>query len=284
MTPSRNPSVRRPEAIRNLLASLTLALAACGGDSEQANSAPPPPPPPAQEVAVESVEDVMKRLGIDRRVKMDESERPSLGDPADMQRLETVLRFFDAMVKGDADRLRPMLSKPDQATLELMTKDGQWAAATSGIDRVTVGCCAGPEPETCAVLAIFATGDRFDPQLWTLSGTDSLSLAAVPQPRGIMEQLKGNKAEPRVQQWTRILKDQADRAKQPDEKVEITQQDRSVNGEDSGSEDGSSPGQPSAPEAPKGPGKRKPGGTPVPGPKGPGGPSPGAPGGPSSPE
>lgn len=277
MTPSRNLSVRRPEALRTLLASVTLALAACGGgSSDEANNAPPPPPPPPkQEVVVESVADVMKRLGIDRRVKMDETERPNSGDAnTDLKRLEAVLTFFDAMVKGDAARVKPMLSKADQATLELMMSDGQWEKATGSIDRVTVGCCSGAEPETCMALAIYTSGDRFDPQLWTVRTAEATSFEAMPQPPGIMEQLKGSKAEPRVQQWTKILKDQVDRSKQPDEKVELAQQDRSIGGE-GGSEGESSPGAPSAPEGPKGPGKRKPGGPSVPTPKGPG-----APGGP----
>lgn len=267
--------------MRTLLAALFLALAACGGgdSAEQASTAPPPPPPPKQEVAVESVADVMKRLGIDRRVKMDESERPNSGDAAaDMKRLEAVLRFFDGMVKGDAAKVRPMLSKADQTTLDLMQQDGQWTKATTGIERVTVGCCGGPEPETCMALAIYSTGDRFDPQLWTVRGADTVAFEAMPQPPGIMEQLKGSKAEPRVQQWTKILKDQSDRAKQPDEKVELSQQDRSIEGEGGSAEGGSSPGEPSTPDAPKGPGKRKPGGPSVPAPKGPGGP-----GGPAGP-
>ncbi len=282
MTPSRNPSVRRPDAIRTLLAALVLTLAACGGgdSAEQAETAPPPPPPaPKEEVASESVADVMKRLGIDRRVKMDESERPGMGDvAADTRRLEAVLKFFDAMVKGDADRLRPMLSKADQETLELMLKDGQWAAATGGIDRVTLGCCAGSEQEGCVTLAVFTIGDRFDAQLWNLPDVEKVAFVAVAQPPGILEQLKGSKTEPRVKQWNDSLRAMSERAKQPDEKVELAQQDRSIGGEggDGESAPGGSPSD--TPDAPKGPGKRKPGGPSVPAPKGPGGP-----GGPAGP-
>lgn len=281
MTPSRNRSVRRPDPIRTLLAVLVLALAACGGGepAEQAEAAPPPPPPPKEEVASESVADVMKRLGIDRRVKMDESERPNMGDvAADTRRLEAVLRFFDAMVKGDADRLRPMLSKPDQETLELMLKDGQWAAATASIDRVTLGCTGGSEQEGCVTLAVFTIGDRFDAQLWNLPDDSKVAFVAVAQPPGILEQLKGSKTEPRVKQWSDALRAMTARAQQPDEKVELAQQDRSIGGE--GGEGEESPGgSPSdTPAAPKGPGKRKPGGPSVPAPKGPGGP-----GGPAGP-
>jgi len=284
MTRSTNPSVPDPaHLLRVAAAAAVLSLAACSGDSEDQAEAPPPPPP-VQAVEVESVADVMKRLGTDRRVRMDESERPNTGNPeTDQRALEATLTFFDGMVRGSADRVQPMLGDEDRKTLALMRQDGQWEAATAAIDRVTVGCAAGQEPETVMALGIYMNGDRFEAQLWTarLDG-ETVRFEAVPQPPGIIDQLKGNKAEPRVQQWMKILKEQVERSKQPDEKVEIPQQDRSLEGEggdDAGSEDSpSSPG--GQPSTPRGPGKRKPGGTPVNPPSSPGGPgSPSAPGG-----
>ena len=51
MTPSRNPSVRRPDAIAAALLVATLALAGCGKkEEEQAAQAPPPPSAPVETV------------------------------------------------------------------------------------------------------------------------------------------------------------------------------------------------------------------------------------------
>lgn len=288
MTRSTNPSVPDPiHFLRAAAISLALSLVGCGGGEESQQAEAPPPPPPVQVVELESVADVMKRLGIDRRVRMDESERPNTGNPeADLRALEATLTFFDGMVRGSADKVQPMLGDEDRKTLALMRQDGQWEAATGAIDRVTVGCAAGQEPDTVMALGIYMNGDRFETQLWTARlGDDAVRFEAVPQPPGIIDQLKGNKAEPRVQQWMKMLKEQVERSRQPDEKVEIPQQDRSLEGEGgdgAGSEDiPSSPGAPGGqPSAPRGPGKRKPGGPTVPGPSGPGGPSgPAGPGG-----
>ncbi len=270
--------MRRLELLQSALLAAVLALTACGKKEEEA-APPPPPPPPKQEVKVESVDDVMKRLAIDSRVKMDESERPNTGDAAgDLKRLEATLLFFNAMVKGDATKLKPMLSDADQTTLDLMQKDGQWKRATERIDRVTVGCTGGQEPETFMALGIFMTDDRFDPQLWSVKSpgaAEQCTFSAVPTPPNVIDQLKGNKAEPRVQQWVKILKEQLEKSKLPDEVVTVAQQDRSIEG-DSSSGGGDEPAAPSGPApggSPSGPGKRKGGGGPqAPGPKGPGGP------------
>ena len=157
--------MRRPELLQSALLAAVLALTACGKKEEEA-AAPPPPPPPKQEVKVESVADVMKRLAIDSRVKMDESERPTTGDAGgDLKRLEATLLFFNAMVKGDATKLKPMLSEADQTTLDLMQRDGQWKRATDRIDRVTVGCTGGQEPETFMALGWKGPdGNPFDMQ------------------------------------------------------------------------------------------------------------------------
>lgn len=268
--------MRKPELLRSAALATVLTLVACGKKEEE-SAPPPPPPPPKQEVKVETLAEMMQRLAIDSRVKMDESERPSTGDAAgDLKRLEATLLFFNAMVKGDATKLKPMLSEADQATLALMLQDGQWKRATDGIDRVTVGCTGGQEPDTFMALGTFMIGDRFDTQLWMVkspAGGESNVFVAVAAPPHIVDQLKGTKAEPRVQQWMKILKELAEKSKQPDEKVLASQQDRSIEGDTS---DAAEPSSPAPGGSPSKPGRGKGGGGPqVPGPKGPG-----APGGP----
>jgi len=283
MTHLKNHNARKPNhLLRIAWLCATIALCACGKKEEEV-VAVAYPVAVKQEVVVESVADVMNRLNIDPRVKMDESERPNTGDTAaDLKRLESTLLFFNAMVKGDADKVRPMLCEADRTTLEFMLKDGQWKSATESIDRVTVGCCASQEPETFMSLGVFMTGDHFDAQLWSVKSPgngEQNSFIAVAAPSQMMEQLRGTKAEPRVQQWMKILKDQADKAKLLDEKVTVAQQDRSIEGEATTESEPSAPGAPSKPSSPEGPGKRKPGGPTVPGPRGPGAPG-GAPSGP----
>lgn len=272
MTRWKNPSARRPDRMLRACGIFLVLLAASCGE-EEPPPPPPPPPPPKQEVVLEPVADVMKRLGIDARIRMDEAERPSSGDvPRDLRRLESVLRFFDAMVKGDAGRLRPMLSPDDQQTLDLMEKEGQWSRASVGIDRVYVGCCGGPDPETIATLAMFLGRDGFTAQLWTVGDGEAAAFTAVPQPRGIEGRLVGLRTEPRYQQWNRILKEQAELAKQPDEKPEEVRQNRGTADES----DASAPAGPaSSPgDQPKGPGRRRQKGEPVkPGGLPPGGPA-----------
>ncbi len=238
MTQSRNTTVRKSESIARTLLILTLCLAACG----QEESAPPPaavakaaPPPPPPQAVEEPISEVIARLGIDPRIKMDESERPKTPDPSgDGLRLEATLKFFDAMVKGNAEALKPMLSDDDQTTLASMQKDGQWKRVNADVTRVVVGCTNGQEPDTFLALGVFTVGDRFEAQLWSIQspmGGEQNKFVAMASPTDVMEQLKGTKAEPRVQQWLKILKDLADKSKQPDVVVDLPQQDRSVQGE-----------------------------------------------------
>lgn len=249
--------MRRPDVLRAFLLAATLALAACGEKKEEVQqAAAPPPPPPKQEVPDETVADVAKRLGIDARVRMDESERPKSGDAAaDLKRLEAALKFFDAMVNARADALRPMLGDRDRGTLAAMEKDGQWKVVNQDVERVSVGF--GGEK----VLAVYMVGDRFDGQLWQVSEADgAVRFTALPTPPGIMATLEGTKAEPRIQQWESVVRQRGDQARKPDEAVEVQQQDRSVQGEDAGSSGGapasppSSPGGPGSPSSPRRPG------------------------------
>lgn len=231
MTPPRRPSVRRPEPLRVTLLAAALLLSGCGKKEEAAPPPPPPPPPPKVEVKPETVAEIVQRLGLDARVRMDEGERPNTGDASkDLARLEMALKFLDGMVTGKADAVRPLLTARDQATLEAMVKDGQWKRASEGIDRANAGW-AGDK-----MLVLYTVGDRFDVQLWEVVQVDGEDrLNALPQPPGIVDQLKGSKADPRIQQWEKIVKEFTDKGKEPDENPELPQQDRTVAGESGGS-------------------------------------------------
>ena len=259
MTPSRNPSVRRLDAIRAALIVGVLALAACGEKKEEQvqQAAPPPPPPPKQEVPDETVADVAKRLGIDARVRMDDSEGPKTGDAGnDLKRTEATLKFFDAMVCAKADALRPLLSDRDRATLAAMEADGQWKRVNEGVDRVTIGF-GGDK-----VLAIYAVGDGFQAQFWEVSDAgDGVRFKALPSARNALDFLEGTKADPRIQQWLHLEQMRTNQASKPDEAVDVPQEDRSVQGEDSSAPAGApaapsgSPGGPGGPGSPRRPGR-----------------------------
>jgi hypothetical protein len=246
MTPSRNPSVRRPDAFRCALAAALLSLVACGEEKKEEAPPPPPPPAPVETVKAETVEEVIVRLGVDKRVRMQESERPSTGDAAaDQRQLETVLKFFDAMLNAKDDVVKPLLSKGDQATLEAMVRDGQWKALGTDVERVDVGC-VGPE-----VLAVFFVGDSLQGQFWTVAPSkdnpDQLefqSFAALPR---MMDRVSGTTAEPRLKMWAAETRKFFDKGKEPDLPLESAQEDRSVKGEDP-SQAGGGGGQPSKPK------------------------------------
>lgn len=243
MTPSRNPSVRRPDAIGATLLVAVLAVAGCGKKEEdQAAQAPPPPPAPVETVKVESVEEVVTRLGLDKRLRMEESERPSSGDAAsDMKRLEALLVFFDAMLNAKEDAIKPMLSARDKATLETMVKAGEWKTLGQDVDRVSIGC-AGPD-----VLAVFLVGDKFQGQLWTFAESkdnpDQIQLEAQPNWPNMMDKLSGTTAEPRIKQWMAYTRSSLEESKKPDVPLESAQEDRSVKGEEPASgQPGGTPG------------------------------------------
>jgi hypothetical protein len=236
--------VRRPEPFRTLLLTTALLLAACGEKKqEQAEQAPPPPPAPVETVKAETVVEVAARLGVDKRIRMEESERPSGGDPAaDQKRLEAILVFFDAMLNAKEDKLKPFLPARELATLDAMIRDGQWKSLGENVDRVNVGC-SGPD-----VLAVFMVGDGFQGQLWAVGAPqdnpDEIKFSAEPTLPDMMDKLSGTTAEPRIKQWSALTRAWFERAKEPDVKVESAQEDRSVKGEDpsGGQTPGGTPG------------------------------------------
>jgi hypothetical protein len=222
----------------------TLAIAACGEKkSEQAEQAPAPPPAPVETVKAETVTEVAARLGVDKRIRMEESERPSTGDASgDQKRLEAILVFFDGMLNAKEDKVKPFLGPRELATLEAMVRDGQWKSMGETVDRVNVGC-SGPD-----VLAVFLVGDDFQGQLWSITESkdnpDQIVFAAQPALPDMMGRVSGTTAEPRIKQWLAQTRAWFERAKEPDVKVESAQEDRSVKGDEpaGGQTPGGTPG------------------------------------------
>lgn len=247
-----------------LFGSVALLMVACGKTEEK----------PAEDIAVkevvvdetskETLNDMMKRLGIDKRVRVEDSDKA----PNDVKQAEAVLLFFDAMVRGNAEKLSPLMSQLDQAVLANMNKSGQWKIATENISRVNVGWTSGAENGSLTVLGFYTVGDVFAAQLWSLSPTEGespLLMTALASPPKIDEKLQGNKTESRIKQWMNMNKEEIASAKAPDEIIEIPQQDRSVKGESNSSSEPES----TEPKNPSGPGRRKPTGAPVDAPGGP---------------
>ncbi|MCE9618308.1 MAG: hypothetical protein K8R92_00155 [Planctomycetes bacterium] len=249
---------------RAALAASLLLLSACSKPAPKQEETQEAKPVEVAAAPSETLNEIVKRLGVDKRIRVDDGEK----SPENVKQAEAVLVFFDAMVQGNADKIAPLMSKPDQSVLAEMKKSGQWKSATEKISRVNVGWAPGAEAGTLAVLGFFTVGDDFAAQLWSLSAFEEgkpLIMTALPSPPKIAERLQGNKTDARIKQWLALNKEELASAKAADEIIEIPQQDRSVKGEsDSGS--GSGEGGPSAPA---GPGRRKPDGPPVAPPRGP---------------
>ena len=247
-----------------LFSAMSCTIISCGkteAPKEQADAKETQQVAAVEEAPKESLNDIMKRLGIDKRIRVEDGDKA----PSNSKQAEAIVVFFDAMVRGNAQKLKPLLSEQDQVVLDDMDKSGQWKSATENISRVNVGWTAGSEPDTLTVLGFYTVGDNFAAQLWTMSsieGGKPAIMTALPSPQKIVERLQGNKTDARIKQWLAINKEEMVSAKAPDEVIEIPQQDRSVKGESSSSGSGDS-----EPSKPAGPGRRKPGDSPVERPK-----------------
>lgn len=250
--------------LTSLLAGAALAAGAfLGGCSEPPPPPPPPvakapPPPPAPVRTVTPIKELMAQYNIDPRVNLPEERAPD-NDPARI----AVLKFFDAFVRGNTDGLRAMLSAPDQFQLDGLVTSGAFAKTTEGVTRIDVRCGRGPDSE--CTLAVFHVGEQFQPQLWAYTINDNGGeFDSVATPPGIMDKLSGDNW---IAAWFDVLKMELAKAGEPDEVIEIPQQDFTT-------DDGTAPpvdtgGTGPGPAAPGGPGKRTPG-APIDAPRAPG--------------
>jgi len=233
--------------------------------------APPPPPPPPPP----SPTDLFAQYNIDPRITIAADEVPMDDQNPELatQKLIAVLKFFDAMVRGSDERMRPMLASADQKVLAELVQGGLFENAAKGVTRVILGCGTFQMgfDTSDAVFALVQSGFTFEAQLWTytLDETGTAVFDAAPTPPDILNKLTGTKAAPRIRQWAQALKDRIDEAKKPDEFIEMPPVDYSTPGEEEGGE--SQPaGAPSSTPGPSGPGKKpiRPGGVPAPRPPG----------------
>lgn len=94
--------------------------------------APTPPPPPPAEVQLETLAQDLK---VDPRVQF------ASGVHVTEDRIElgrAVVKLADALAKGDAKAMRPLLEKRAQAVLDELDSTGGWTEATQGIEAVRV--------------------------------------------------------------------------------------------------------------------------------------------------
>lgn len=203
----------------------------------QQEEAPPPPPQP-------TAVDLFAQHNIDPRISIAQDEVPidEQNPEVGTQKLVAVLKFFDAMVRGSDQRLKPMLAASDQAVLAQLVQAGTFQNAAKGVSRVVLGCGIfqlGFESSD-AVFALMQTGSRFEAQLWTFKLDDqgNATFDAVATPPDILMKLTGTKAAPRIRQWADVLKEKLEEAKKPDEEIKWPSVNYGTGDEDPNSSEG----------------------------------------------
>ena len=244
------------------VAGLSLGIAGCGSEpapppaAPVAKKAPPPPPPAPPAPKVTPISELIAQYGIDPRVNLSEDLAPD----NDAGRI-AVLRFFDGFARGDASRLKGMMSGMDAMVLGELEDSGEWKTATSNIIGIDVRTGTHPVVGECA-LAVFMVGNQFEPQLWAFEITgdpagDGVEFDAQPSPPDMMNRLSGDDW---IAAWFQILEDEMARATAPDEIIDIPTQDfteeetgNSSMGAPAGGPGGGGQGAPGKRKRPKGP-------------------------------
>lgn len=123
-----------PAAALVMATGTMVTLAGC----EKPKPPPPPPPPPPQPVAPPApepvtVSKVLSDLKPDPRVQF-----PQEAAPVDESLAKAVVTLANAIVKGESDAVRALLSGDAQVTLDGLVNSGEWDDATSKIEGVRV--------------------------------------------------------------------------------------------------------------------------------------------------
>jgi hypothetical protein len=155
----------------------------------------------------------MKELGISPKIRMAEDKAPA----TEHERV-AVLKFFDGFAKGTPAAIKPAMSPADQAVLDMMDKSGGFAKATAAAERIdlTTGSVEGK----AYVMAVYRTGDSFQPQLWqfTVEGegrtVTKQSFDSYIQPVDVMSKISGAKL---IDEWIKLVAAERKVADEPDE-------------------------------------------------------------------
>lgn len=147
---SRNPRWRSTGRI--LLTAALLAGLAFSGCTKKKKPPPPPPPPPPPKVVIPDPIDVqalLQELKTDARVQF-----PQAMAPADRVMAESIIRLANAIAKGDATGMRPMLDRPAQLVLDELTTGGDWGSETRKIEQVRIVSLTGTQEERPAATTV----------------------------------------------------------------------------------------------------------------------------------
>lgn len=257
---NRNRSWTYLSAFMVIGAGAMVMLSGCTGEEQApvavqpARPAPPPPPP---EPTVTPIADLMAELNIDQRVVLPEDRAP-----ATTEERRAVLVFFDAFARGNSQALQSMLPLSDQLELQALVTSGDWKRTVDQIKRIEIQTGSNDLSQKCALAVVevgAGAGTNYQPQLWYYTvEEDAAVFEAAPTPPGILDKLSGDW----IAAWHKILAAELALAQQPDEDVEIQQQNI-----DSGSDQGSqNSGSPDGPAPPGGRRIREPTGPPMPAP------------------
>lgn len=232
------------------------ALTGCSTEEEepvvQQRTAPPPAPEPEQQQTVRPVDELKAEMRIDDRVLMTEDAAPATTDER-----RAILSFFDAFVRGDHRAVGRMMTDLDRRELDRMVESGQWDEATGGINEVLI-YQTGESPENGpAVVALFATRDGDQAQLWYYTGSgDSFMFEAAPTPPNMASNLSGTDW---ITAWHEVLKEEMELAMQTDDQFSAPESEpdepRGGGRSGGGSSPGGGPGlvPPGGPSPPSGP-------------------------------
>ncbi|MCA9295311.1 MAG: hypothetical protein KC983_02315 [Phycisphaerales bacterium] len=230
-----------------------LVLTGCSGDDAEPVAqtktkvkVPPPPPPPK----VASIDDLKRQLNIDDRVMLSEDVAP-----AGLEDRKAVLTFFDAFAKGDANKLRPMVTVADQMALASLVDSKQWDAAT-GDAIYAIEVRTGSSPQGDCALAVIESDQGYEPQLWYYSNENGrYTFEAASTPPGILDKLSGADW---IKSWHAIIAEELALADQPDDVFSVPQvslEEESTTTSTRSSGPGMAPGR----NMPTGPGREAPG-------------------------
>lgn len=104
------------------------AVAITAGCKKKPPPPPPAPPPPPREQPWESVQGM-----LDSHVDWPREREPATEDMA-----EAIAMLSNALARGDAQAMLPLLSEADRTVLQEMIDDGTWEEQTDGIEVVRI--------------------------------------------------------------------------------------------------------------------------------------------------